>query len=65
MVTKTEQPANPKPKRRWYQYSLRTLLICVTLFAVACSWFAIMGRSLVNGTDKKGISRSVALANLA
>jgi hypothetical protein len=37
----TEQPTAPKPKRRWYQYSLRTLLIFVTLFALACSWFAV------------------------
>ena len=37
----TDQPTNPKPKRRWYQYSLRTLLIFVTLFAVACSWFGV------------------------
>jgi hypothetical protein len=33
--------ANPKPKRRWYQYSLRTLMIFVTMFAVMCSWFAV------------------------
>ncbi len=26
------------PKRRWYQFSLRTLLIGVTLLAVACGW---------------------------
>lgn len=31
----------PKPKRRWYQYSLRTLLIFVTVVAVFCSWFAV------------------------
>ena len=37
----TDQPTNLKPKRRWYQYSLRTLLIFVTLFAVACSWFTV------------------------
>ena len=28
------------PKRRWYQYSLRALLVFVVLCAVACSWFA-------------------------
>ncbi|MGA2063201.1 MAG: hypothetical protein ABSG67_22245 [Thermoguttaceae bacterium] len=28
-------------KRHWYQYSLRTLMIVVTVFAVACSWFAV------------------------
>jgi hypothetical protein len=37
----TAQSANPKSKRRWHQYSLRTLMIVVTLFAVACSWFAV------------------------
>ena len=30
-----------EPKRRWYQYSLRTLLVFVTLFALACSWLAV------------------------
>lgn len=39
-----EQKAEPKHKLRWYQYSLRTLLICVTLFAFACSWFAVKMR---------------------
>ena len=36
-----DQFSKPKDKLRWYQYSLRTLLICVTLFAVFCSWFAV------------------------
>jgi hypothetical protein len=31
----------PKPKRRWYQYRLRTLMIFVTLVAVGMSWFAV------------------------
>lgn len=30
--------------KRRYQFSLRTLLIIVTLFAVACSWFAVKMR---------------------
>ena len=30
----------PKPKRRWYQYSLRTLFIITTLFALVCGWYA-------------------------
>jgi hypothetical protein len=35
-----------RTKLRWYQFSLRTLLIVVTLFAVACSWFAVkMGQA--------------------
>ena len=29
---------NPKPRRRWYQFSLRTLLIFVTLAALPLGW---------------------------
>jgi hypothetical protein len=32
--------AEPKRKRRWFQFSLRTLLIGVTLLAVACGYVA-------------------------
>ncbi len=34
-------PNPPKTKRRWYQYSLRTLFVLMTLFAIACSWYAV------------------------
>jgi hypothetical protein len=37
----TDHKTELKQKLRWYQYSLRTLLIIVTLFAFACSWFAV------------------------
>jgi hypothetical protein len=30
-----------KPKLRWFQYSLRTLLVFVTLCAIPCSWLAV------------------------
>ena len=30
-----------KPKRRWYQFSLRTLLVFVLLCSIFCSWFAV------------------------
>ncbi len=30
-------PRPSKPKRRWYQFSLRTLLLFVTLFAIGCA----------------------------
>jgi hypothetical protein len=38
---RTYQTTTPKSKLRWYQFSLRNLLIFVTLFAIACSWFAV------------------------
>jgi hypothetical protein len=34
-------PTGPAPKRRWLQFSLRTLLIFVTLCALPCSWLAM------------------------
>jgi hypothetical protein len=36
------QPAVPKTKLRWYQFSLRTLLVFVTLCAIVCSCLAVM-----------------------
>ena len=36
--------ANAKPKRRWFQFSLRTLLIVVTLVA-GCLW---LGERILN-----------------
>lgn len=35
------QPASAKARRRWYQYRLRTLLLLVTVCALACSWLAL------------------------
>ena len=35
-MSTTTQP--PKPKRRWYQFSLRTLLVVMTLACVAFAW---------------------------
>jgi Leucine-rich repeat (LRR) protein len=32
---------NPTMKLRWYQYSLRTLLIIVTIIAIFMSWFSV------------------------
>ena len=35
---------DPTPKLRWYQFSLRTLMVFVTLCAFACSWLAVKMR---------------------
>jgi hypothetical protein len=32
---------DPNPKRRWYQFSLRTLLVLMFLAAIGMSWFAV------------------------
>jgi MFS-type transporter involved in bile tolerance (Atg22 family) len=31
----------PKNALAWYQYTLRRLLIYVSLFAILCSWFGV------------------------
>jgi hypothetical protein len=53
------RPASPalrgmeasEPKRRWFQYSLRVLLVFVTLCAILCSWLAVkLRQARRNGT---------------
>ncbi len=45
MVVETETATDqPKPKRRWFQYSLGTLLLFVTVCAVPCSWLSVKMR---------------------
>jgi hypothetical protein len=41
MTAIAPQPAVPPHKLRWYQYSLRSLLLFVTACAVVCSWLAV------------------------
>ena len=36
----------PRPTRRWFQFSLRTLLVFVTLSAIPCSWLAVKLREV-------------------
>ena len=36
----TPNPAQPKSRRRWYQFSLRTLLIGVVVLSVPCAYVA-------------------------
>ncbi len=39
MSIEEPHPAVPKPRLRWYQYRLKTLLLAVTLASVGMSWF--------------------------
>ena len=38
MQTEPPNAAPPKRKRRWFQFSLRTLMIGVVIVAIACGW---------------------------
>jgi hypothetical protein len=40
MIEPTPNAAEPKSRRRWHQYSLRTLLIGVTLAGLPCAYVA-------------------------
>jgi hypothetical protein len=41
MIASRSASSAPKCKRRWVQYSLRTLLVFVTIVALACSWIGV------------------------
>jgi hypothetical protein len=43
MTITKPKPATPKPKRPWFQFSLRTLLVFVTLVSVLCSIATYIG----------------------
>ena len=40
MMTGTPLPPTPKPRRRWLQFTLRTLFIMVLACSLPCAWIA-------------------------
>jgi hypothetical protein len=53
----------PKRKRRWFQFSLRTLMIVVTVFAIVGGWFgAKMERARRQKATVEAIRKSVGWA---
>jgi hypothetical protein len=48
---------SPKPKLRWYQFSLRTLLVFVTLCAIPCSWYAVKKRQAKHGREAAAVEK--------
>jgi hypothetical protein len=51
------------PKRRWFQFSLRTLMLFVLLCSIVCSWVAVTvnrQRQLLFGNAHGGWGRAAA-----
>lgn len=48
-MTASAEPAPTRPKRRWLQFSLRTMLVLVLLVAVLCGWL----RHKVNQSEQE------------
>ena len=48
----TNETHNTKPRRRWYQFSLRTLLIVVTLSTIPLCWVGWELEHCENITDE-------------
>jgi hypothetical protein len=57
-MNESDQPDERPHKLRWFQYSLRGLLLFTLLFAIACSWFTVRmqqakrQREAVEGIEK-------------
>ena len=51
MQTEPPKAEPPKRQRRWFQFSLRTLLIGVTLLAVTC-WIVVDRQRLIRERDE-------------
>jgi hypothetical protein len=53
------ESAAPKPKLRWYQYSLRTLFVVMTCGGLLLGWIAKTYRSLPDGFERNCFLRDV------
>jgi hypothetical protein len=68
MQTEPPKADSPKRKRRWFQFSLRTLMIVVTLVAVLCgtvTWIIRDRQRLIRERDEaieKSHNRAEAMA---
>ena len=55
MQTEPTKVALPSAKRRWFQFSMRTLLIVVTLLAVACAYVGWQAKIVRERRDELAI----------
>jgi hypothetical protein len=60
MQSEPPNAASPKRQRRWFQFSLRTLMIAVTLVAIA-AWYVRSEANFVN--ERKELASYIAAQN--
>ncbi|HEV2971230.1 MAG TPA: DUF1559 domain-containing protein [Pirellulales bacterium] len=68
METDSPKAATPKSKRRWFQFSLRSLFVVVTVVAVVCGYLAHeakIEREAANGRELLNELRQIGLAMLS
>jgi hypothetical protein len=62
MEAKPPKAEQPKRKRRWFQFSLRTLLIFTLIVAIACAW---LGRKIERKRkEREAVEATVKLGGL-
>ena len=62
-MTTTSAPTTPKPRRRWLQYSLRTLLVLIVLFGVGLIPLAYTVKIGQLRAIDRDVSQRIRLAN--
>ena len=57
----TAPTTTPKPKRRWLQFSLRTLMVVMVVFGTGLGWFAPRSPSSTTAAGGVEGNRTVAV----
>jgi hypothetical protein len=58
MPTEPSKTDPPKRKRRWFQFSLRTVLFAITIFSVQCgAWIPLLTESQAKRQRRESIQR--------
>ncbi len=55
-MTMTQPPTTPKPRRRWLQFSLRTLMVLMLVFGCGFGW---AGVKLKQAREQRGAVKAI------